>query len=72
MPQATLDLRMDYLRAAAGTCDLIGEAHCYRMANHVAFVRGICHQGDADDPVAHMTATFALLRDKRGRAAGKP
>jgi uncharacterized protein (TIGR00369 family) len=58
--QATLDLRIDYLRPALARADLIGEAECYRHTRHVAFVRGVCHQGDPQRPVALMATTFVL------------
>lgn len=58
--QATLDLRVDYLRPAAARVDLIAEAECYRHTRHVAFVRGLCHQGDPARPIATLTATFVL------------
>ncbi|HEX6243187.1 MAG TPA: PaaI family thioesterase [Polyangiales bacterium] len=58
--QATLDLRVDYLRPAAAQRDLIAEAECYRVTRHVAFVRGLCHQGDVERPVANLTATFVV------------
>ena len=57
-PQATLDLRIDYLRAAKPHAALIGHAQCYRVARDVAFVRGYAHDGDPADPVANMAATF--------------
>lgn len=57
-PQATLDLRIDYLRAATPHAALTGRVHCYRVARDIAFVRGIAHDGDAADPVANMAATF--------------
>jgi uncharacterized protein (TIGR00369 family) len=57
-PQATLDLRIDYLRGAAPHADIVAHVECYRVAREIAFVRGIAHDGDAADPVAHMAATF--------------
>ena len=57
---ATLDLRIDYLRPATPALDLIAEAECYRTTRHVAFVRGVCHQGDLDQPLANLTATFIV------------
>jgi uncharacterized protein (TIGR00369 family) len=57
-PQATLDLRIDYLRAAKPHMALTGRVNCYRVAREIAFVRGIAHDGDAADPVANMAATF--------------
>ncbi|HEY6877552.1 MAG TPA: PaaI family thioesterase [Polyangiales bacterium] len=62
--QATLDLRIDYLRPATPRVDLIGEAECYRVTRSVAFVRGSCHHGDPGRPVANLTATFVLKEPK--------
>lgn len=57
-PMATLDLRLDYLRAATPQATIIGRAECYKLARRIAFVRGIAHDGDPERPVAHMTGTF--------------
>ena len=57
-PQATLDLRVDYLRPAVPGRSVIGRGSCYRVTHSVAFVRGIAHDGDPDDPVANVTGTF--------------
>jgi uncharacterized protein (TIGR00369 family) len=57
---ATLDLRIDYLRPASPGLDLVAEAECYRSTRHIAFVRGLCHQGDRERPVANLTATFVI------------
>lgn len=57
---ATLDLRIDYLRAAEPGCDLVGRAECYRLTTHVAFVRGVAWDRSADDPFASCLATFML------------
>ncbi len=59
-PIATLDLRIDYLRAATPGRDLFGHAHCYKRTRSVAFVRGTAHDGDPDDPFAHFAACFML------------
>jgi uncharacterized protein (TIGR00369 family) len=60
LPQATLDLRIDYLRPAQPRQVLIGEADCFRVTRHIAFVRGVCHQGDPSHAVANVTAAFIL------------
>ncbi|MDB5667898.1 MAG: PaaI family thioesterase [Alphaproteobacteria bacterium] len=56
--QATLDLRVDYLRPATPGRRVIGRGECYAVTRSVAFVRGTAHDGDATDPVAHVTGTF--------------
>jgi uncharacterized protein (TIGR00369 family) len=56
--QATLDLRVDYLRPAAPGRTIIGRGICYGATRSVGFVRGLAHDGDADDPVANVTGTF--------------
>jgi uncharacterized protein (TIGR00369 family) len=69
---ATLDLRVDYLRAAEPGCDLFGYAHCFKVTRSVAFVRGSAYDRDPDDPFATFASTFMLganatehpLRDK--------
>jgi uncharacterized protein (TIGR00369 family) len=57
-PQATLDLRVDYLRPATPGRTVVGRGSCYRVTRSIAFVRGIAHDGDPDDPVANVTGTF--------------
>ena len=57
-PQATLDLRVDYLRPAVPGRDIVGRGECYRVTKSVGFVRGLAHDGDADDPLAHVSGTF--------------
>lgn len=68
-PQATLDLRIDYLRPALPNLDLFGEGECHHITRHVAFVRGVCHQGDPNRPIANVTATF-IIADHPSLAAG--
>ncbi|UUL82096.1 PaaI family thioesterase [Sphingomonas qomolangmaensis] len=58
VPQATLDLRIDYLRPATPGRTVIGRGECYRLTRSIAFVRGQAHDGDPDDPLAHVAGTF--------------
>jgi len=58
MPVATLDLRIDYMRAGRPGKTIIAEAHAYKTTRHIAFVRAIAHDGDVDDPVATSQASF--------------
>ena len=57
-PQATVDLRIDYLRPARPGQAVIGRGECYWITRSIAFVRGIAHDGDPGDPLAHVTGTF--------------
>jgi uncharacterized protein (TIGR00369 family) len=56
--QATLDLRMDYARPAEPGRRLYGRGECWRVTRSIAFVRGLAHEGDLADPVAHVAGTF--------------
>jgi uncharacterized protein (TIGR00369 family) len=58
VPCATLDLRVDYLRAPKPGATIFGRSQCYRRAREVAFVRGQAHDGDPDDPIANVAGTF--------------
>jgi len=57
-PQATLDLRVDYLRPATPGKTVIGRGQCHRITRHIAFVRGQAHDGDPEDPLANVAGTF--------------
>ena len=57
-PHVTLDLRVDYMRAATPGRTVIGRGECYKLTRSIAFVRGTAHDGDPEDPVAHVTGTF--------------
>lgn len=57
-PQATLDLRVDYLRPARPGNVLIGHGECYGVTKSIAFVRGFAHDGDPAKPVANVAGTY--------------
>ena len=63
---ATLNLSIDYMRAAEPGKTILATAHCYKVTHHVAFVRGIAHDGDEDNPVATSQATFMATAFKAG------
>lgn len=60
LPMATLDLRIDYLRAAVPGRTVVGHGECYKAGRAVSFVRGYAHDGDPADPIAHVSGTFML------------
>ncbi len=60
-PVATLDLRVDYQRPARERSAVWGRVECYRTTRSAAFVRGIAHDGDVDDPVAHVAGVFMTI-----------
>lgn len=59
-PIATLDLRINYLRAAQPKHDLMGRVECYKVTRHVAFVRGAAWDASQDDPFATVVATMMI------------
>ncbi|UJB30844.1 PaaI family thioesterase [Chromobacterium sp. Beijing] len=55
---ATLDLRIDYLKAATPGKPIFCRAECYRLASQIAFTRAVCYHESPSDPIAHGVATF--------------
>ena len=59
-PSATLDLRIDYMRASEPGLAIQADAHCYKLTRLIAFVRAVAYDRSPDDPVATVQATFML------------
>jgi uncharacterized protein (TIGR00369 family) len=59
----TMDLRVDYLRPSPKGAKLFGRGICYHLSRSIGFVRGIAHNGDIGDPLAHASGTFIQLGD---------
>jgi uncharacterized protein (TIGR00369 family) len=57
-PHATMDLRVDYMRPSPPGAAVIGRGECYHVSRSIGFVRGLAHNGDPADPIAHVTGTF--------------
>lgn len=55
---ATLNLSIDYMRAATPGETIMAQAHCYKATRHVAFVRAVAFDTDENDPIAMAQATF--------------
>lgn len=60
----TLDLRVDYLRPAKPAGHIFARGECYSLKRNILFVRGIAHDGDPDDPIAHCVGSFMSLEDR--------
>jgi acyl-coenzyme A thioesterase PaaI-like protein len=63
-PQVTMDLRLDYLRPSPKGARVIGRGICYHLTHSMAFVRGIAHNGNIDEPLAYATGTFIRIGDR--------
>ena len=67
---ATIDIRVDYLRAAEPGCELVARAECYKLGHNVAFVRATAWDKDANDPCASCLGTFMVGANSGGSPFG--
>jgi uncharacterized protein (TIGR00369 family) len=57
---ATLDLRIDYMKAAAPAADIFVVGECVKITRQIVFARGRAYQESQDDPIASATGTFIM------------
>ena len=74
----TIDLRIEYMRAATPGQTVYADAEVYRVTESVIFARALAHHGDREKPIASAVGNFfrmelALFTDMRRefRAAQK-
>ncbi len=60
---ATLNLSIDYMRAAVPGQTIIATAECYKATKHIAFMRAIAYETDEEDPIAVAQATFMATQN---------
>jgi uncharacterized protein (TIGR00369 family) len=71
-PIATLDLRIDYLKPAAGRVAVLARAECIKVTRNVAFVRMSAYHENPDDPIALGAATYMIGTKGESVTKGAP
>jgi uncharacterized protein (TIGR00369 family) len=59
-PIATLDLRIDYMRAGEVGRAIVCRANCYKITRNVGFTRAIAYHDDESDPISTSMGTFMI------------
>jgi uncharacterized protein (TIGR00369 family) len=61
---ATLDLRIDYMKAATPGADIFVIGECVKITRQIVFARGRAYQESQDDPIASATGTFIMTEQR--------
>ncbi len=69
---ATLDLRIDYLKAAKPGADITVIAECVKITRQIVFARGRAFQASEDDLIASATGTFIITELRSGGIITEP
>lgn len=59
-PVVTIDMRIEYLRAAARGETVYARCECVKLTRQIAFTRGTAHTGDPEHPIALCSGTFMI------------
>lgn len=63
---ATLDLRVDYMKAARPNADVWVAGECVKITRQIVFARARAYQESVDEPVAMATGTFITTETRPG------